>query len=186
MQKIRWGLSALGVVALLMAFQNCGQPQVAGVTSEASSVSQAAGGVLINKNVVSNESAVANAILVVNPEAIDFTNVANSDQPLFHLVLSSGQITRLSDGQAISQLAADQLGILQALLQDTIVSNPVDLPGGDQLMCAQVIKLAYARLITDQGTYALGAGNNACATDLFKRSTNQSAGLRAFLGGLSI
>lgn len=195
MRKFRRLACCLGGGVLILAFQNCAKSQL-NDPGQVTAASTQAGSVMVNPNITSQEeqsgisgstfNKAAGARYVV-PRAIEFgdRDTGSGLNLGYRLDVASGSVMSLDSKQVVGQLTAAEQAQLQSLLQDTVLANGEDLALEDGRMCAQVIKDAYANLLTDQGSFVIGAGTSSCVTDLYKIESHQSSGLKAFLAKIS-
>ncbi len=189
-QMRKWSF-VVATTTLMVMFQNCGRPMALSEQAD-TAVQSNISSLMVYSNVGSNlkvsakpdDSASGSAthqqnVRYVVPIAIEFGVNPQDDSLRFRLDVKSGDIHELGSNRLIRTLEVDEQGILKVMFQDSAIANIQDLSA--DIMCAMVIKKAYASLVTDTGDYALGAGTSSCADDLFKLQSRQSAGMQKFL-----
>jgi hypothetical protein len=102
----------------------------------------------------------------------------------YRLEIRTGFIVDALSGEPIGALSADEKQTLRSLLRGSVLTNIQQLLGGD-IMCAMVMVEGYATLLTNAGSFELGAGSSSCVTDLFSLKTKNPVGLKEFLARIA-
>ncbi|MFZ3228784.1 MAG: hypothetical protein WA160_01170 [Pseudobdellovibrio sp.] len=182
-----YGLSIFAGLMVLLSFQNCQkaphQDEISNSVATSVTGASTTNKINLSEQQVSSVDLLIQEVQTLVKNERTFSVVVNKT---LQIDLSSGRISATSDLAQDVQfycLTADLKNELLSIIKSSSVCKSTNTKSNLQV-CAQVLRLPYARISTSNEVFSLGSASDSCGTDSIDLCNDESALLKGFSANL--